>query len=154
MGTESFPGVKCGRGVLLTTHPLLVPRSRKSRDIPLPTLWATEACNRDYFTLRSLISFHHCHFYEFCLKVKFHQAPYHQQIPWFVNKANIRCWRRVLQLDPNVKLFSCDLHVPQFPRKMSNLCQLAYFISKWDKLNCGEELTSAYRLEDWFLWGF
>ena len=41
MGTESFPGVKCGRGVLLTTHPLLVPRSWKSRAIPLPTLWAT-----------------------------------------------------------------------------------------------------------------
>jgi len=27
MGTGSFLGVKCGRGVLLTTHPLLVPRS-------------------------------------------------------------------------------------------------------------------------------
>ena len=27
MGTGSFPGVKCGRGVLLTTHPLLAPRS-------------------------------------------------------------------------------------------------------------------------------
>jgi hypothetical protein len=37
MGTGSFPGVKCGRGVLLTTHPLLVPRSWKSRAIPLPT---------------------------------------------------------------------------------------------------------------------
>ena len=35
MGTESFPGVKCGRGVLLTTHPLLVPRSWKNRAIPL-----------------------------------------------------------------------------------------------------------------------
>ena len=41
MGTGSFPGVKCGRGVLLTTHPLLVPRSWKSRAIPLPTLWST-----------------------------------------------------------------------------------------------------------------
>ena len=41
MGTGSFPGVKCGRGVLLTTHPLLVPRSWKSRAIPLPTLRAT-----------------------------------------------------------------------------------------------------------------
>ena len=40
-GTGSFPGVKYGRGVLLTTHPLLGPRSRKSRAIPLPTLWAT-----------------------------------------------------------------------------------------------------------------
>jgi len=41
MGTASFPGVNCGRGVLLTPHPLLVPRSWKSRAIPLPTLWAT-----------------------------------------------------------------------------------------------------------------
>jgi hypothetical protein len=29
-------GVKCGRGVLLTTHLLLAPRSWKSRAIPLP----------------------------------------------------------------------------------------------------------------------
>jgi len=50
MGTWSFLGVKCGLGVLLTTHPLLVPWCRKSRAIPLPTLWATLACNRDYFT--------------------------------------------------------------------------------------------------------
>ena len=35
------PGVKCGWGVLLTTHPILVPQSWKSRAIPLPTLWAT-----------------------------------------------------------------------------------------------------------------
>ena len=35
------PGVKCGRGALLTTHPFLVPRSWKSRAIPVPTLWAT-----------------------------------------------------------------------------------------------------------------
>ena len=27
MGTGSFPGVKCGQGALLTTHPLLVPWS-------------------------------------------------------------------------------------------------------------------------------
>ena len=45
IGTGSLPGVKCGRGVLLTTHPLLVPRSWKSRAIPLPTLWAHRACN-------------------------------------------------------------------------------------------------------------
>jgi hypothetical protein len=38
MGTGSFPGVKCGRGVTLTTHLLLAPRSWKSRAIPLPTL--------------------------------------------------------------------------------------------------------------------
>ena len=38
MGTESFPGVKCGRCLLLTTQNLLVPRSRKIRAIPLPIL--------------------------------------------------------------------------------------------------------------------
>ena len=27
-GTGSFPGVSCGRGVTLTPHPLLVPRSK------------------------------------------------------------------------------------------------------------------------------
>jgi hypothetical protein len=37
MGTGSFPWVKCGWDVLLTTHPLLVPRSA----ISLPTLWTT-----------------------------------------------------------------------------------------------------------------
>jgi len=42
VGTGSFPGVKCGRGVLLTTHPFLVPRSWKSRAITLPTLWGTQ----------------------------------------------------------------------------------------------------------------
>jgi len=49
MGTGSFPAVKCGRGVLLTTHPFLVPRSCKSRAIPLPTLWATPGLWRDHF---------------------------------------------------------------------------------------------------------
>jgi hypothetical protein len=41
MGTESFLGVKSGRGVLLITHPLPVLRSWKSRIKPLPSLWAT-----------------------------------------------------------------------------------------------------------------
>ena len=41
MGTGSLLGVKYGRGVLLTTHPFLMPRSWKSRAITLPTLGAT-----------------------------------------------------------------------------------------------------------------
>jgi len=45
MGTEPFMGVNCRRGVLLTTHPFLVPRSCKSRAILLPTLWPHRACN-------------------------------------------------------------------------------------------------------------
>jgi len=55
MGTGSFPRLKCGRGVLLTTHPLLVPRSWKSRAIPLPTLWATPGLKRDHFTFNFYI---------------------------------------------------------------------------------------------------
>ena len=54
MGTGSFSGVKCGRVVLLTTHPLLLPRSWKSRAIPLPTLWATQGLQRENFTFTSV----------------------------------------------------------------------------------------------------
>ena len=49
-------GVKSGRGVRLTHHPLLVPWSRKSRAIPLLPLWAVRsvqslsACKRVHFT--------------------------------------------------------------------------------------------------------
>jgi hypothetical protein len=58
MGTGSFPGVKYGRGVLVTTHPLLVPWSWKSSAIPFPTLWATRPVTGTLFlylfTLRML----------------------------------------------------------------------------------------------------
>jgi hypothetical protein len=41
MGTGSFLGVESGRGVKLTPHPLLVPRSKKQgRAIPLISLRA------------------------------------------------------------------------------------------------------------------
>ena len=40
-GTGTLTGVKCGRDVLLTTHPLLVPWSWKSRAIPLLPLGHT-----------------------------------------------------------------------------------------------------------------
>jgi len=36
--------------VLLTTHPLLVPRSWKGRVITLPTLWTTPDLQREHFT--------------------------------------------------------------------------------------------------------
>ena len=57
MGTGSFPGVKGGRGMILTPHPLLVPWSRKGTAIPLLPLWAVRpvqslsACTRAHFTL-------------------------------------------------------------------------------------------------------
>ena len=56
MGTGSFLGVKSGRGVTLTPHPLLVPWSRKGRAIPLLPVWAVwpvqslSACTRVTFT--------------------------------------------------------------------------------------------------------
>ena len=56
MGPGSFPGVKSGRGVTLTPHPLLVPWSWKSRAIPLLPVWAVRpvqslsACARVHFT--------------------------------------------------------------------------------------------------------
>jgi len=40
MGIGSFQGVKSGRGMTLTPHPLLVPWSWKGRAIPLLHLWA------------------------------------------------------------------------------------------------------------------
>ena len=57
MCTWSFPGVKSGPGVTMTPHPLLVPRSWKSRAIPLLPLWAVgavqslSACTRVHFIL-------------------------------------------------------------------------------------------------------
>ena len=50
-----FPGRKSGQGVTLTPHPLLVPRSRKSRAIPLLSLCAVRpvqslsTCTRVHF---------------------------------------------------------------------------------------------------------
>jgi len=58
-GTDSLSGVNSGRGVTLTTHPLLVPWSRKSKDIPLLPLWAVRpvqslsACTRVLFYIYS-----------------------------------------------------------------------------------------------------
>ena len=57
MDTGPFPGVKSGRGVTLTPHPLLVPWSWEGRAIPLLPLWAVRpvqslsACTRVHFTL-------------------------------------------------------------------------------------------------------
>ena len=43
-GTGCFPGVKSGRGVTLTPHPRLVPRSWKGRAIPLLPPMGRTAC--------------------------------------------------------------------------------------------------------------
>jgi hypothetical protein len=46
MGTGSFPEVESGRGVTLTTHPLLVLRSENRVAIPLLSLRAFVACEK------------------------------------------------------------------------------------------------------------
>ena len=57
MGTGSFPRLKSGWGVALTTRPLLMLWSRKSRAIPLLPLWVVRsvqsliAGTRVHFTL-------------------------------------------------------------------------------------------------------
>jgi len=62
MRTESFLGVKSGRDVTLTTHPFLVPWSRKSRATPLLPLWAAQpvqslsVCTRVHFTFTLLFN--------------------------------------------------------------------------------------------------
>ena len=66
MGTGSFLGVKSGRGVTLTPHPLLVPWSRKCRAIPLlPPMGLRLVQNHSAGT-----SGHFTIFYFFC-----HQVP-------------------------------------------------------------------------------
>jgi hypothetical protein len=53
MDTGSFPGVKSGRGVTLTPHPLLVPWSWKGRAVPLLPLLAVGLC-------RTSVPVHEC----------------------------------------------------------------------------------------------
>ena len=56
MGTGSFQGVKSGRGVTLTPHPLLVPWPGKNTAIPLLPLWVVRpvqslsACTGVHYT--------------------------------------------------------------------------------------------------------
>ena len=61
MGTVSFPGVKYGRGMLLTTHTLLVPWSWKSRAITLPTVWATTGPVKGTLYLFQYVDLHFHH---------------------------------------------------------------------------------------------
>ena len=77
IGTGSFPGVKSGRGVTLTTHPLLVPWPRKIKAITLLPLWAVRpvqslnTCTRAHFTFLPL-----CCFSYTCNKYHPLQEPY------------------------------------------------------------------------------
>ena len=54
------PGVKSGRGVMLTPHPLLVLWSRKGRAIPLLPLWAVWPVQGCTFYLMSCMPIIEC----------------------------------------------------------------------------------------------
>jgi hypothetical protein len=54
MGTRSFPRLKKGRGVTMTSHPLLVLWSWKSRAIPLPPSVPVQGCTLRYFYTHSV----------------------------------------------------------------------------------------------------
>ena len=64
MGTGSFPGVKSGRGVTLTPHPLLVPWSWKGSAIPLLPLWAVRPVQNLSARTRATFTF----FYVLCCR--------------------------------------------------------------------------------------
>jgi len=57
--------------VLLTTHPLLAPRSRKRRAVPLPTLWVTTGPVMGLLYLFSIIPpvvyTHSCIYHQCCI---------------------------------------------------------------------------------------
>jgi len=63
MGAWSFLGLKSGRGMTLTLHPLLVLWSRKIRSIPLLPVWAVRpvqslsACAMVHFTFNFLVGY-------------------------------------------------------------------------------------------------
>ena len=65
VGTGSFMGVKSGRGVTLTPHPLLVLWSWKSRGIPLLPLWAVRPVQSLSVCTRGALYFY------FYLKIRF-----------------------------------------------------------------------------------
>ena len=87
MGTGSFPGVKSGRGLTLTPHLLLVPRSRKSYTstslMDLRPVQSLSACTRVHFTFTFISyvaqvlsewfwvdsTFSHYYWYHFCFYI-------------------------------------------------------------------------------------
>ena len=91
MGTGSFPGVKNGRGVTLTPHPLLVPSSRKSRAMPLLLLWAVRP-------VQNLSAFTRVHFtFTFTRKVAHTKYSYEIfKVPYFsIDNARVIYTKKV-----------------------------------------------------------
>jgi hypothetical protein len=54
MGTGSFPGVESGRGVTLTPHPRLVPRSKNGVELYLCSPWPIKRVKHTYIVIEVL----------------------------------------------------------------------------------------------------
>jgi hypothetical protein len=109
MGTGSFLEVKCGQGVLLTTHPLLAPRSWKSRAIPLPPLGHNWACNGVTLPLPVFVeSFFEGSFYTFLYIVLLPSTRWHIFYRTVGNLFYYACLAKVLEVKSYVQLNSCD----------------------------------------------
>jgi hypothetical protein len=76
-GYRVFPWGKGGRGVMLTTHPLLVPRLRKSWAIPLLTLWVLLGLLRGSLYLFFLLA--ECYFWWQAIFVTYNRDRAHTQ---------------------------------------------------------------------------
>jgi hypothetical protein len=88
MGNGSFPGVDSGRGVTLTPHPLLVPKSiKQSRAIPLLSLRAFVACKKVETYLPTLL----LHLTENCNNYPWNIRRQRKNI---VTRATVHPWQR------------------------------------------------------------
>ena len=108
-GYRVFPGGKVGRGLLLTSHHLLVPWSWKSRATHLPTLWATTGPVTGTLKLLSYSDFQQ------------HYYTYHNSgLPTLVLNIGTKCGCVVNFRNRPLYLFSCcgkQKNLPQKERK-------------------------------------
>ena len=98
MDIGSFPGVKCGRGVLLTTHTLLVPWSRKSIAIPLLPLWA----NGLY---RASVPVQRC-------TLPYVLLGHSQTVDWPSSEKRLFFWERLLSTNSSIDVIWLDPVIP------------------------------------------
>ena len=109
MGTGSFPGVKSGRGVTLTPHPLLVPWSWKSRAIPLLPLWAVRPAQSISACTRVTLPFYFypAGFWFWTVAFLNDGKPCHFSECWNLWDFWLHCWHFRPFLWDSVKLLIC-----------------------------------------------
>ena len=113
-------GVKYGRGVLLTTHPLLVPQSWKSRAITVPNLWATTGpVTGTLFTVYTVPDTVHCLMFSWR-----YQRLLANSISWYEHRSGRRRhvlyyvytnWTRIAFSDSSPYIDKAPFR-PRFPR--------------------------------------